>query len=43
LGFSFGWDFMGETIEEAKPSCQQVLLPTGPVFTEYSADRSGPR
>ena len=31
LGFSFGWDFMGETIGEARSSCQQ-----GPVFTDYS-------
>jgi hypothetical protein len=22
LGFSFGWDFMGETIGEARSSCQ---------------------
>jgi len=25
LDFSFGWDFMGETIGEARSSCQQVL------------------
>src|SRR5262245_38934335 len=25
LGFSFGWNFMGETIGEARSSCQQVL------------------
>jgi hypothetical protein len=24
LGFSFGWDFMGETIGEARSSCQQA-------------------
>jgi hypothetical protein len=31
LGFSFGWDFMGETIGEARSSCQQVLsLPNTP-------------
>jgi hypothetical protein len=31
FGFSFGWDFMGETIGEARSSCQQVLsLPNTP-------------
>ena len=25
LGFSYGWNFMGETIGEAKTCCQQVL------------------
>jgi len=24
LGFSFGWDFMGETIGEAQSSCQRA-------------------
>jgi hypothetical protein len=27
---------VAETTGEAKPSCQQVLLPTGLVITEYS-------
>src|SRR5262249_57446036 len=35
LGFSFGWDFKGETIGEARSSCQQVVasLPNAPSAT----------
>ena len=36
LGFSFGWDFMGETIGEAQSSCQQAYsLPNTP-FTTFA-------
>jgi hypothetical protein len=36
LDFSFGSDFMGETIGEARPSCQQAYTLPNTLFTTFA-------
>jgi hypothetical protein len=36
LDFSFGWDFMGETIGEARSSCQQAYPLPNTLFTTFA-------